>query len=620
MTRPPRGAGILVAALVALAAAGTAAGAVRIKNLDLNGYPGVQVTAVTSQSSAAPTLLENGQPVAGLTATRLHEKSVVLSVDRSQSMHGAAIANATAAARTFVAAKPASDRIALFSFSSVALQLSTFSTDTTDVDNGLRALSVDNAQGTHLYDSIVLASLALQTRPQPRLLILITDGRDYGSTASVSDAVQAAKTAGVAVYSIGIVGPQLTPAPLRALARETGGTYYAAANGNLLAQAYAKLTDELKRTWTIQYFTAKRPGDTLALAVSAPHLGVAHTAATIPDTAAGPGVPSRHVGFRDHWWGAALVGGLIGLLVITGLALAFARSRKTWLRKRLQPWTGEREARPQLEGERLAALGPLFAATERLLSRAAVWRRLERVLERADVPLRAAELFYVMIVTGLVLALAGAFAGSAPITLLVLFLLGLVAPYVVLAVKAARRLRTFEGQLPAALNMLAGSLKAGHSFRQAVQALVEEGEPPLGTEFGRVLTEARLGRPMEAALEDMGRRIDSKELDFVLRAVVIQRQVGGSLAGLLELVAETLTQRQQFRQKVKSLTASGRLSALILTVLPFFVAVMVTLVSPGYLNPLFQTTVGVTLVVISLIMLAVGTLFLRRIVSFKGLR
>ncbi len=121
--------------------------------------------------------------------------------------------------------------------------------------------------------------------------------------------------------------------------------------------------------------------------------------------------------------------------------------------------------------------------------------------------------------------------------------------------------------------MLAGSLKAGHSFRQAVQALVEEGEPPLGTEFGRVLTEARLGRPMEAALEDMGRRIDSKELDFVLRAVVIQRQVGGSLAGLLELVAETLTQRQQFRQKVGSLTASGRLSALILTVLPFFVAV-----------------------------------------------
>jgi tight adherence protein B len=225
-----------------------------------------------------------------------------------------------------------------------------------------------------------------------------------------------------------------------------------------------------------------------------------------------------------------------------------------------------------------------------------------------------------MIGCGLLIALVAAISGAAPIVILVLFLVGVIAPYVALRIKAARRLRAFEAQLPAALNMLAGSLKAGHSFRQAVQALVEEGGPPLDSEFGRVLTEARLGRSMEAALEDMGRRVSSKELDFVLHAVVIQRQVGGSLAGLLELVAETLTQRQQFRQKVKSLTASGRLSATILTLLPFFVALLVTLVSPGYLNPLFETATGITLVVVELIMLTIGALILRRIVSIKGAR
>jgi tight adherence protein B len=268
----------------------------------------------------------------------------------------------------------------------------------------------------------------------------------------------------------------------------------------------------------------------------------------------------------------------------------------------------------------LATFAPIFAATEDVLSKAAFWRSLDRVLVRAAVPLRTVELFYGMIALGVLLALVGVGTGSAAWVILVLLAVGLVAPYFILRIKASRRLRAFEDQLPAALNMLAGSLKAGHSFRQAMQALVEEGGPPLDTEFNRVLTEARLGRSMEAALDDMGRRIDSKELDFVLHAVIIQRQVGGSLAGLLELVAETLTQRQQFRAKVRSLTASGRLSATILVLLPFFVALLVTLVSPGYLDPLFQTRTGVTLVSGELVMLVIGALILRRIVSVKGAR
>jgi tight adherence protein B len=114
--------------------------------------------------------------------------------------------------------------------------------------------------------------------------------------------------------------------------------------------------------------------------------------------------------------------------------------------------------------------------------------------------------------------------------------------------------------------------------------------------------------------------VASSELDFTLRAVVVQQQVGGSLAGLFELVAETLTQRQQFRQKVKSLTAQGKLTAIVLIGLPFAVAFLISLVSPGYLDPLFNTSTGQFLIGLGLVMMTFGALSLRKITSFKGYR
>ena len=120
----------------------------------------------------------------------------------------------------------------------------------------------------------------------------------------------------------------------------------------------------------------------------------------------------------------------------------------------------------------------------------------------------------------------------------------------------------FEDQLPDLLITIAASLKAGHSFKQGLQAVVDEGQPPASEEFKRVLTETRLGRPMDDALAEMAERIGSKNFDFVITAVTIQRQVGGSLAGLFDMVADTVRQRQQFARKIKALTAMGRMSAL----------------------------------------------------------
>jgi tight adherence protein B len=179
-------------------------------------------------------------------------------------------------------------------------------------------------------------------------------------------------------------------------------------------------------------------------------------------------------------------------------------------------------------------------------------------------------------------------------------------------------MKAFDSQLPDLLITIAASLKAGHSFRHAIQAVVDEGAEPTARELRRVLTETRLGRPMDDALGEMGERIGSKNLSFVLNAVTIQRQIGGSLAGLFDVVAETVRQRQQFARKIRSLTATGRMSAYVLAGLPFLVSALISLISPSYMSPLWHSSTGHVLVGTALVMLGIGTLVLKKIVSFKG--
>ena len=117
---------------------------------------------------------------------------------------------------------------------------------------------------------------------------------------------------------------------------------------------------------------------------------------------------------------------------------------------------------------------------------------------------------------------------------------------------------------------------------------------------------------------ELMKRVGSPNFTFVINAVTIQRQIGGSLAGLFDMVAETVRQRQQFGRKVKSLTAMGRMSAYVLVGLPFFIATIVTLLNPTYMAPLYHTGLGQELMIGSVIMIGIGSLMLKRIATFRG--
>jgi len=164
-------------------------------------------------------------------------------------------------------------------------------------------------------------------------------------------------------------------------------------------------------------------------------------------------------------------------------------------------------------------------------------------------------------------------------------------PFVAIAYlkrRIAGRRRKFEEGFPDALTLIASSLSAGHTFLRSIQMMCEEADGPIAEEFGRVVQETRLGDPLVDSLERMAKRVDIRDVDWVVQAIRIQQTVGGKLAELLHTLADFIRAREEIRREVLVLTAEGRISAYVLGGLPVFLAVFVQVSNPGYLDPMFQ--------------------------------
>jgi len=188
-------------------------------------------------------------------------------------------------------------------------------------------------------------------------------------------------------------------------------------------------------------------------------------------------------------------------------------------------------------------------------------------------------------------------------------------PIVYTKYKVKKRSQKLHGQLADILMILASSLRAGHGFFQALDLVAKEIGEPGSQEFGRVVAEVRLGRPVDEALNAMAERIGSDDFKWAVLGVNIQREVGGNLAEILDTIADTVRERDAVRRQVHVLSSEGRLSIGILASLPFFVSLYIAKVNPGYLNLLFSTRVGLIMVVTAVALLGVGIFWMRKIVN-----
>ena len=611
-------------AFILLAVPAAAGAAVQLRGVDASAYPTIRASIYTPTGGGRPALWEDGTPVAGYQAQNLGSvKAIATLIDRSQSMRGRPLADAAAAARAFVAAKQPADELSVIAFGSKVATLSPFSNVRLDADLPLARMTTDRHRGTALYDAVIAAANQLKGNPLPgRVIIVLSDGADNASAGTLETAVKAAHDANASIYSIGIEGTGFTPDPLRELATSTGGQYYGASSTSQLASVYASIATALKKTWRIQYVTAARPGDSIRLTASIVGAGSTTQLAKIPagDMATAP-EPSKLLPTNAYGPGGPLAIAIaVAVLVLFGCLFFLAGMRGSWVRSRILAHTGEGKgsAKKNRKERRSEALSSIFAVTEKGLGHLKQWHKISRMLERADVQLRTVEFVWISVGAAVLMAFLALLFGAGFVLLVALTVIAGMIPFSWVWLKMRKRLKAFEDALPDLLITIAASLKAGHSFKQGLQAVVDEGHPPANQEFKRVLTEASLGRPMDDALLEMAERMASKNFEFAITAVTIQRQVGGSLATLFDMVADTVRQRQQFARKIKGLTAMGRMSAYTLIGIPFFLAGVITLVNRNYMHPLYYSHTGHLLMLIGLVMMGFGSLILKKIVSFKG--
>lgn len=267
---------------------------------------------------------------------------------------------------------------------------------------------------------------------------------------------------------------------------------------------------------------------------------------------------------------------------------------------------------------RAGRVAPTHAAVDivgRLFRGRSLEAALASRLDQAALPLEPAE--WALVHTGSAVGMAiilGLLGGASLPAALLGLLIGAAGPLAFLRIRATRRKAAFDAQLADSLQLLAGSLRAGYSVPQAFDAMVREGEEPMTTEFGRALVEARLGVPLEDALEAVAARMQSVDFSWVVMAMRIQHDVGGNLAEVLTNVAATLRERERLRRQVRVLSAEGRLSAWILGLLPLVFGGYLLVVRPDYLRPLWTTTLGWLMLVTALGLFVVGVFWLRRVV------
>ncbi len=182
---------------------------------------------------------------------------------------------------------------------------------------------------------------------------------------------------------------------------------------------------------------------------------------------------------------------------------------------------------------------------------------------------------------------------------------------------AGQRQKKFVSSLPDTLNLLSGSLRAGYSLMQGVEAVSQEVEEPMGKELRRVVSEARLGREVEEAMDSVAERMDSPDFAWAVMAIRIQREVGGNLSELLLTVADTMVHRERLRRDVSALTAEGKISAIILGLLPIGLGFFMWMMNPDYMEPLGSTGLGQTLLVVATVSAGAGFLWMKKIINIE---
>lgn len=636
--------GRLLTAALALAAClapghspvAAAGGDLEISKVDSSAAPEVSIeisapasVAGDGVSVAQVELLENGVAVSPtLDQIPTSGLEVVLLIDTSGSMEeGDAIGAARGAALAFLASLPPDVPVGIVSFADAPGLVSPLTTDRVLLATVLAGLYA--AGETSLYDAMQFGQTLFSGGTDDRQFVLLSDGGDTVSTSTSDDAIAIATA--IRTNVIELVSSEANHSALEQISAAGNGKLTLATDLTSLEGLYQDVALSLVNRYHLA-FTSEASGPvtyivrlttpsgvfeaTAETSLPEPVVAVTTTVAPAPSTTLVPtstapaleAEPASTVAASDPSGSTWLLVGA-GLFFCTFLILGLI-----WISR-----SGER-SNPRLlaaENPKWQEAAPSVGLSERIstMAEAALERRgqrkgLSEALDVAAINLRPGEFLVLSFICGVVFAaLLFTWIGAIGLILGVATMPLLARLYV--RMRADKRRKAFGEQLPDILQMLVSSLRSGFGLPQALDSVANQAAEPVRTELQRVLLEVRIGRDPTEALQSLATRMRSRDFEWVVAAIHINREVGGELAVILENVGETVRERQQLVRQVQTLTAEGRLSAYVLIALPILLVVVLSVLNPGYFDPMSEPP-GPLLIVLGVFLLTVGWLWMRR--------
>jgi len=567
-------------------------------------------------TTSAKPLLEAGLP-----------SSAVVVIDNSASLSNGTVQLAKEAVAGLAPSEGALRTVGVISTGGGARVLARPGTAPDVVARAVEGLSPSG--GSRLYDALVEAAALLErTGETQRNVVLVVGSADVGGGATFTRAVTALRNAGASVHLVSVAGAGVPVDVVRDLATRTGGSLLGATDDELDAAVGAvlrRIEGQVRLTSSaapavageLAALTVESGGRTARVSYRPGVLSVGSAAlAYVPTSGEDAGFfASSLAKWLTIATGAAAVAGLV--YAVAQLALRRNEGLDFALRHYDETYgvVGDGE----VDGQSLATSAILkraVAVTGDLAEKRGLLSRIEHLLERADLPLRPAEALFFYVAFAAVSVLVAFVVSGNLLASLAVALVALVLPSFAVDFLAKRRKKKFVALLPDMLQLLSGTLRAGYSIGQGFEAVSTEVEEPMGKELRRAVTEARLGRPLDEALEAVAKRVESEDFEWAVMAIRIQREVGGNLAELLMTVADTMTQRERLRRDVAALTAEGKMSAIVLGLLPPGLMGAMWVMNPEYIAKLFSGT-GLMLLGAALVAMLIGFGWMKKTITIE---
>ena len=625
MTRPRLASAAALVGALLFAAPVAAAPAVHLIEAGGARFPDRSyILSLPAGKKAAPgdiSIRENGAVVNDATVTPANAAqqrnfAVVLAVDTSNSMHGEPIRAAVDAARAFAAHRNPNQQMAVVYFDRdvrVAQPLTTNGAHIAAVLSHVPRLH----EKTHLFDALGKSSQLLEAAGvKTGSVVLLSDGADVGSRTSLDQVKRSLRDRHVRVFAVGLASSALNASALREISATSGGAYTAAGSASQLHAIYDNLGYRLSNEYLLRYRSLAGPGEKVAVSVSVAGIpGKFRSAYTTPALAVGaPAAYHRSAvsRFLASSFSMVLVA-LAALLLLGGAVFNILRPRESGVQSRV----GSFVSAPRPKAQQSAILSEdLLRDADVSLSRLRFWASFRTAVDVGGIDMTPIHVVALTFLSAL-LALFLVALVFGPLFAIVVALLVPFGVYTYVRGRADRVRRNFAEQLPDNLEVLAAALRAGHSLIGALSSVAEGAVEPSRAEFARIVADEQLGAPLEDAISGVVARMESRDLDQVALIARLQRETGSSSAEVLDRVVETVRGRAELRRLVRTLTAQGRMSRWVLTMIPVVLTLALTLISPGFLDPMLNHALGRVALVVAALMVMTGSLVIKKIVNIK---